>query len=170
MIQQINIFNVADGYGLTVLRQGKEPINIERWPEDRLDLLNQLIEYAETLKSPSEKLAEKAFQIAEANATDDEILELDEIIPEWKDTEKLNKGQVRKKGGNIVRVGSDGKIKTIKAKADKKKSVKNWSSGVLYKMGELVKHPNGQVYKSKLAENVWSLDTFPSGWELVDGH
>ena len=36
-----------------------------------------------------------------------------------------------------------------------------------YNEGDMVRFIDGNVYRSKINANVWSPDTYPSGWEIV---
>lgn len=37
-----------------------------------------------------------------------------------------------------------------------------------YMAGDVVKYTDGKMYKSIIDNNVWSPDTYPAGWEVVE--
>jgi hypothetical protein len=37
-----------------------------------------------------------------------------------------------------------------------------------YMVGDIVKYTDGRIYKSLIDNNVWSPETYPNGWEVIE--
>lgn len=182
MIQNINIYPTGDTtWAIQVAREGSPPVTRYGWSDSHPELLADLLELAYSVKSPEELIIEKTFQIVEQTATDEQILELTDVIPQWKLGVDYEKNMVRKYNDKYYRCLQDHKSE-INREPDKAVSlwveigadeadgdeIINWytpTSERYFTLGQLMRYTDGKVYESMLAVNVYSPESYPAGWK-----
>lgn len=182
MIQNINIYPTGEStWAMHVSKEGSPPVTLYGWSDSHPELLADLLELAYSVKSPEELIIEKTFQIVEQTATDEQILELTDVIPQWKLGVDYEKNMVRKYNDKYYRCLQDHKSE-INRESDKAVSlwveigadeadgdeIINWytpTSERYFTLGQLMRYTDGKVYESMLAVNVYSPESYPAGWK-----
>lgn len=180
MIDFINIYPTGDKWDAQVNRDGVTifvPDFFAEYPE----LRNGLLALAKAAKTPEEEAFGRTFEILENSATDEQLLGLADVIPEWELEENYNKGAVRRYHGKVYRCIQKHDSQSNR-EPDKASSL--WieigedeasGGGIIawfeptsehyYILGQLMRYTDGKVYESLLNKNVWSPKSYAAGWK-----
>ncbi len=185
MIQHIQIYRVDDKeWGIDVIKEGGQTSSLINLSLTHPELLQSILSLADSLKTPQEEALERTFNKIEKIVTDEEILEFVDIIPEWKTGEEYKTKAVRKYQNQFYRCLQNhtsqqnynpSKASSLWVRIEEDEAsdeeVINWfepTSEHYYTLGQLMRYTDGKIYKSLLAVNIYSPETYAAGWELQD--
>lgn len=181
MISNIQFYKAGQHWAMQVGRNTGQTALIEDWSVDNLDLMQSILTAAEVTKTKEELIIEKTFQVVEQSATDEQILELADVIPLWELGVDYEKNMVREYNDKFYRCLQNHKSE-INREPDKAVSlwveigsdeasgdeIINWytpTSERYFTLGQLMRYTDGKVYESMLAVNVYSPESYPAGWK-----
>lgn len=183
MIQHIQIYRMGeDSWSMQVNKEGDQSVMIDGISENYPELINDLMRVANSVKTPQEEALERIFQIVEQVATDEQILELADVIPDWEPEGEYKKNAVRKQNDKFYRclqshdfqVNREPDVAVslwVEIGEDEAsgEDIINWfepTANHYFTLGQLMRYTDNNVYESLLAVNTWSPETFASGWKL----
>jgi|BioPla2DNA2_1021312.scaffolds.fasta_scaffold00226_50 hypothetical protein len=180
-MRQINIYYTGESWGAEAVRGDGALVMLE--VTERLQtIIDELAGIVDGYKTEAEQLAETAFELAEAHATDEEMLTVAALAPEWMPDVSAVVGQMRRYQGIFYRCIQAHTTQSswtpdvtpalwVALNEDEAagEEIINWfepTSTHYYTFGQLVRYTDGKVYESLLEVNVWSPEAYPAGWQL----
>lgn len=185
MIQHIQIYRMGEEeWGIDVIKEGGETSSLHNLSSIYPELLQSILSLANSLKTPQEEALERTFNKIEQIVPDEEILDFVDIIPEWEIGIEYKTKAVRKYQDKFYRclqnhtsqLEHKPNIATslwvaIGEDEANDEEVITWfepTSEHYYTLGQLMRYTDGKVYKSLLAVNIYSPETYAAGWELQE--
>ena len=183
-MRQISIYYTGVDWGAEAVRDDGAMLTLELTAELQA-VITRLEAIVDGYKTEQEQLADAAYALAEVHSTDEQIIAMAALVPVWAVGADVIVSQVRRYNDKLYRC-----LQAHKTQADwsPDKAVSLWAEIGLdeasgadiiewyepdsernYKLDQLVRYTDGKVYKSLLEANVWSPESFPRGWELMEG-
>lgn len=181
---ELRINRFSSEYKMAVVREDNVFFNALSIPDDLKPAAQQLIDYADSLKTESELATEKAAEYIAKNASEAEQLEMKEIFDELKPGMKAVEGKRYRIGDDLIVVDmnhtvTEDSLKTRPATfyrvigdANKPDEIRDWvepkGNADAFMEGDKVKWTDGKIYRSKLNFNLKSPGDDPFTWEVVE--